>query len=106
MQVPKTSSPGCKPVTLAPTDSTRPAKSCPRTRFFGARTPETARIAYGTPVADMPVADEGRCGEHAHQHLVGGSDRLFDVLEVQNVRGAVPVLHDRLHPCPFRCRSR
>ena len=71
----------------APTDSTRPVKSCPRTWFFGARSPETAWIAYGRPRRDMPVPDEGRCSEHAHQHLVGASDRLFDVLEVQNVQG-------------------
>ncbi len=36
---PNTSSPGRRVVTPAPTASTRPATSRPRTRFLGARTP-------------------------------------------------------------------
>ena len=51
LQMPNTSSPGWNSVTSLPIASTRPAKSVPRTRVLGARSPEPAmRNRYGRPV--------------------------------------------------------
>lgn len=46
---PNTSSPGRSRVTSLPTASTRPAKSVPRIRSFGARSPNTSLARYGSP---------------------------------------------------------
>ena len=48
--VPITSSPGSTSVTFAPTASTVPATSHPRTRIFGRRNPIASRAMYGIPV--------------------------------------------------------
>ena len=85
---------------LDPTREVLPPHAVPRHAEPGDR-PDRVRDAR----RQVPVADESRCGEHTHQRLVGPSDRLCDVLEVQNVSGAVPVLHDRLHSRPSAAQS-
>jgi hypothetical protein len=50
LQLPNTSSPGWNRVTFAPTASTCPATSQPRTGALGLRRPNMVRMKYGRPV--------------------------------------------------------
>ena len=89
--------PGRKPVTFAPTASTVPATSQPRTATFGRRNPSIGRAMYGIP-AMMCHTSGPRAGRvHPDEDVVLAHHGLLDVAELQHVRRAVPILHDRLH---------
>jgi len=49
------------------------------------------------PAHEVPVGRIERSRAHPHQHLIVTDRRLVDLLQLENVRRAVPLVHDRLH---------
>lgn len=97
---PNTLSPGLNCVTLLPTASTRPATSTPSRVNFGSRSPITMRPAPFTIPPSSGLRPAARTLINTSSSL---GNRLFDVLDLDNVRRSVSGIDGGFH-WRSRCR--
>jgi hypothetical protein len=93
---PKTSSPGRSSVTLEPTAVTVPAISAPRTACLSAKSSEESHeVRHALHNEDVSGVEADRA--EPDQYVLIRYDRPLDLLQGQNFRRAVSMLHDCLH---------